>query len=418
MTAKNEGPAAVDAENNRNGIDACTPLARRTFLQGAAGGIAALTVGGLMPLLAHAAAAQSGGPTYVYLGCFTSRERKARGDGISVYRMDQPGGAWTLVQVLETVPNPQFICFDQRQRFLYSVHGDGTEVSSYAIDRSSGKISFLNKQPTDGKNSAHLTTDPGNRYLVIGNGPGTAVFPIREDGSLAPYTDMVPGPGEVGPHRNQVRFGAHPHYVSFDPSGRFLIAVDRGVDRLHIYRLDAASGKLVANDPEFAITRRGAGPRHLAFHPSRPWAYTCNELDSTVTAFNWDSARGELKPFEVITTLPVTYTGNNSPAEIMFAPSGKFVYVSNRGHNSIVTYSVDPANGMLAPVGWEPTGGRTPRFFTLDPSGERLYAANLESHNIVVFRVDRETGKLAVTGQIVETGSPSCILFARPGATT
>ncbi len=157
----------------------------------------------------------------------------------------------------------------------------------------------------------------------------------------------------------------------------------------------------------------GAGPRHLAFHPTRPWAYVCDELDSTVTAYAWNSERGELTAFQVIPTLPVAYMGNNSPAEIEVARSGNFVYVSNRGHDSIVTLRVDPETGMLAPVGWEPTQGRTPRFFTLDPTGGLLYAANLESHTIVAFRVDQQTGKLTPTGQVVQTGSPSCIIFAR-----
>jgi 6-phosphogluconolactonase len=388
--------------------------ARRTFLLRAAGGMATLVAGGLVAA-GKASAVESAGagfPAFAYIGCFTSTARKASAKGISVFRIDQSGG-WTLVQTLETVPNPQFIAFDRQQRFLYSVHGDGIEVSSYAIDKTNGRISFLNKQPTNGKNSTHLTPDPSNRYIVIGNGPGVAVFPINQDGSLAPFTDMVPAVGQVGPHRNQIEAGPHPHYVSFDPSGRFLVAPDRGLDLVHIYRLDVATGKLAENDPGFAATRPGAGPRHLAFHPTKPWAYVCDELDSTVTAYGWNSERGELKAFQVIPTLPVAYMGKNSPAEIQVALSGNFVYVSNRGHNSIVTFSVDPATGMLAPLGWEPTQGRTPRFFTLDPTGSLLYAANLDSDNIVAFRVDQATGKLTPTGQVVETGSPSCIIFAR-----
>jgi len=282
-----------------------------------------------------------------------------------------------------------------------------------AIDKASGRIRFLNKQPTSGNNSTHLTPDPSNRYLVIGNGPGVAVFPFNPDGSLAPFSDMVPAGGEIGPHRNQTGAGPHPHYVSFDPSGHFLVAPDRGVDRIHIYRLDASTGKLAANDPGFARTRPGAGPRHLAFHPAKPWAYVCDELDSTVTAYAWDSERGALKALQVISTLPESYIGRNEPAEIQVAPSGRFVYVSNRGHDSIVSYSVDPATGTLAPVGWEPTQGHAPRFFTLDPTGGLLYAANLESHDIVAFRVDQTSGKLTPTGLVVPTGSPSCIIFAR-----
>jgi 6-phosphogluconolactonase len=170
---------------------------RRRFLLGAAGSMAALAAGGLVP----AAAAESTPavfPLFAYVGCFTSARRKAEGKGISVYRIDRDG-TWTLLQTLETVPNPQFIAFDRPRRFLYSVHGDGTEVGAYAIDKPSGRLTFLNKQPTNGNNSTHLTPDPSNRYIVIGNGPGVAVFPINPDGSLAPFTDMVPARGEVGP---------------------------------------------------------------------------------------------------------------------------------------------------------------------------------------------------------------------------
>jgi len=388
---------------------------RRTFLLGAAGGVATFAAGGLIPLrdgVSAAEAAATPAPLLAYIGCFTTERRHAKGKGISVYRIDS-AGIWALVQTLETVPNPQFIAFDRQKRFLYSVHGDGSEVSSYAIDKASGRISFLNKQPTEGNNSTHLTPDPSNRYIVIGNGPGVAVFPINADGSLSPFTDMVPATGEVGPHRNQSGAGPHPHYVSFDPSGRFLVAPDRGTDRVLIYRLDAATGKLAANDPPFGVTRRGAGPRHLAFHPSKPWAYVCNELDSTVTVYSWNSERGEFKALQVIPSVPDTFMGNNSPAEIEVAPSGNFVYVSNRGHNSIATFGIDAASGRLAPLAWESTQGRTPRFFGLDPTGSLVYAANLESHNIVAFRVDQSTGKLTPTGLTVETGSPSCIIFAR-----
>jgi 6-phosphogluconolactonase len=384
---------------------------RRFFLLGAAG---ASLAAGVIAAARGPAVAESGGavPLFAYIGCFTSEQRKAHSKGISVYRIDA-NGSWSLVQVLETVPNPQFITFDRQQKFLYSVHGDGTEVSSYAIDKASGRISFLNKQPTSGNNSTHLTPDPTNRYIVIGNGIGVAVFPINPDGSLAPYTDMVRAGGDVGPHRNQVGPGPHPHFVGFDPSGRFLLAPDRGTDRTHIYRLDLASGKLVPNSPAFARSRPGAGPRHLAFHPAKPWAYVCDELDSTVTAYARDSGRGELKPFQVITTLPEDYIGANTTAEIQFAPSGLYLYVSNRGHNSIMIFNVDQASGKLSPIGWEPTRGRTPRFFGLDPTGSMLYAANLDSDNIVAFRVETGTGKLTPTGQLVETGSPSCIIFAR-----
>jgi 6-phosphogluconolactonase len=415
MKPQQKTTAVGNVRRSETAADELSPEgdARRAFLLGAAG--ATLAAGGLIAAREDASAAEATAtavPLFAYIGCFTTVRREAEGKGISVYRID-PSGAWTHVQTLETVANPQFIAFDRQKRFLYSIHGDGSEVASYAIDKTSGQIKFLNKQPTKGNNSTHLTPDPSNRYIVIGNGPGVAVFPINADGSLAPFTDMVPATGDVGPHRNQSGAGPHPHYVSFDPSGRFLVAPDRGTDRVLIYRLDGSTGKLTANDPAFARTRRGAGPRHLAFHPSKSWAYVCDELDSTVTAYGWNSERGELKPIQVIPSVPDTFVGNSSPAEIEVAPSGNFLYVSNRGHNSIATFSVDPASGRLAPVSWEPTQGRTPRFFTLDPTGSLLYAANLESHTIVAFRVDQTTGKLTPTGQVVKTGSPSCIIFAR-----
>ena len=385
---------------------------RRSFLLGAAGGIASLATADLISAMKPASAGEptaAVAPLFAYVGCFTTDRRRAKGKGISQYQVDSDG-TWTLLQTLETVPNPQFIAFDHERKFLYSVHGDGSEVCAYAIERPTGRIRFLNKQPTAGGNSTHLTPDPSNRYIVIGNGPGVAVFPINPDGSLSPFTDMIPAGGEVGPHRNQIEAGAHPHYVSFDPSGRFLVAPDRGVDRIQIYRFDGSTGKLALNG--YAPTRPGAGPRHLAFHPSKPWAYVCDELDSTVTAYAWDSEHGELKAFQVIPTQPETFMGRNSPAEIQAAPSGRFIYVSNRGHDSIVTFGVDAATGRLAPLDWESTRGRTPRFFTLDPTGSLLYAANLQSHSIVAFRIDSVTGKPTPTGVVLEAGSPSCIIFA------
>jgi 6-phosphogluconolactonase (cycloisomerase 2 family) len=348
---------------------------------------------------------------FAYVGCFTSQERKARGKGISVYQIDRATEAWTLLQIHETLPNPQFISFDRERHFLYSAHGDGTEIGAYAIDRQTGKLGSLNSQPTGGRNAPALLPDPSNRYMVMAHGPGVAVFPINGDGSLAPHSDAVAPPGEPGPHRKGQN-SSHPHHVLFDPTGRFLVAPDKGVDRVHVYRLDTAHGRLVPNDPPCVVSRSGAAPRHVAFHPTLPYAYVVNELDSTVTGYHWDAARGELKPFQIIPTLPTTYTGNNTGSEIAVAPSGRFVYASNRGHDSIAIFALDAASGMLEPVGWEATRGKTPRFFTLDAGGTRLYAANLASHSIVVFSVDQATGKLTPTGQVVETGSPSCIVFS------
>ncbi|MBI1989238.1 MAG: lactonase family protein [Betaproteobacteria bacterium] len=350
-------------------------------------------------------------PTFAYVGCFTTEKRKARGKGIAVYRIDQATGAWTLVEAYDAIPNPHFLTLDHTQSFLYSAHGDSSEIGAYSIDKRTGKLKLLNKQPTGGDNSSSVMPDPGNRYIVLANGPGVAVFPVNGDGSLAPRSDLVIPPGEPGPYRREQN-APHPHQAWFDLSGRFVVVPDKGLDKVHVYRFDALGGKLVPGDPPFVKCRYGAGPRHVTFHPGGRYAYVVNELDSTVTAYHWNSGRGDLEAFQIISTTPTTYTGDNTGAEIAIAPSGKFVYASNRGHDSIVIFSVDPASGMLAHVGWESVQGRKPRFFGLDPGGSQLYAANEDSHAIVAFRVDRETGKLTPTGQIVETGSPSCIVFA------
>jgi 6-phosphogluconolactonase len=352
---------------------------------------------------------------YAYVGCFTTAHRKARGKGISVYRIDPSSGSsnhWTLIEVLETIANPGYVALDNKQRFLYASHGDGDTVSAYAIDAQTHKLQFLNQQPSHGDNGPHLTVDPTDRYVVVANGPGIVVLPVNSDGSLAPATDAVVPPGKEGPYKREQGLGAHPHQVLFDPAGRFLLSPDKGVDATHIYRLDAASGKLVPNDPSFVKSRYGAGPRHLSFHPTRPFAYQINELDSTVTTYQWDSLRGALTPVHIIPTTPPTFTGDNTGAEIAVAPSGRFVYVSNRGHNSIATFAVSANDATLTPVGWESTQGEKPRFFTLDPAGEMLYVANEDSDTIVAFRLDATSGKPVPTGLVITTGSPSCIAFS------
>ena len=348
---------------------------------------------------------------FAYVGCFTTARRKARGRGISVYHIDGPSGAWSLVEVFETIANPGYVALDSKQRFLYASHGDGDTVSAYAIDAQTRRLKFLNQQPSSGDNGPHLIVDPSDQYVVVANGPGIAVLPINADGSLAPSTDAVVPPGQEGPYKREQGLGAHPHQVLFDASGRFLISPDKGVDATHVYKLDLARGKLIANDPPFVKSRYGAGPRHLAFHPIRPMAYLINELDSTVTTYQWDGVRGLLTPVHIIPTIPPSFVGDNTGADIAVSPSGQFVYVSNRGHNSLATFAVDADDATLAPVGWAPTQGQKPRFFTLDPAGDKLYVANEDSDTIVAFVLDAASGRPVPTGLVVATGSPSCIVF-------
>jgi 6-phosphogluconolactonase len=350
-------------------------------------------------------------PRFAYVGCFTTEKRRAHGKGIAVFRIDPDNGAWQRVEERDDISNPHFLALDRSQRFLYSAHGDSSETGAYARDPATGKLRFLNSQQTGGDNSSTVTTDASNRFVVLANGPGVAVFPIRSDGSLGSRCELVIPPGEPGPWRKE-QHGPHPHQAIFDPTGRFLVVPDKGLDKIHVYRFDAANGKLASCEPPFVKARYGAIPRHIAFHPSSPFAYCVNEMDSTVNAYRWDSERGVLEPFQRIATTPDGYVGDNTGAEIAILPSGRFLYASNRGHDSIVIYAVDPQSGRLAHAGWESVQGRKPRFFGLDPDAAHLYACNENSHTIVEFRLDQETGALTPTGQVIETGSPSCIVFA------
>ncbi len=385
-------------------------IGRRNFLGGVAGAIVA---GGCTTMSAPSAAMKDeGAAMFVYVGCYTTKQRNARGEGINVYRMDRASGAWTHLQLVRDLVNPSWLTLDGQQRCLYSAHGDGEVVTAFGIDKSTGQLKLLNQQATGGKNGVRIAVDSTNKYLVCANySSGTvAVLPINPDGSLGPLSDLATLTGNPGPHRTE-QASPHPHDVPFDRSGRFVVVPDKGLDKVFVYKLDTARGKLVASDAPFATSRPGAGPRHADFHPSKPYAYVINELDSTITTYRFDSSSGELKPLQVITTLPPSFTGNSTTSEIAVAPSGRFVYGSNRGHDSIAIFAVDAASGTLTPVDWEPTQGKTPRFFGFDPSGAFLYAANQDSDTIVCFRVDRASGKLSSTGSVVKTGSPSSIVF-------
>src|SRR5262244_3870106 len=251
---------------------------------------------------------------FAYVGAFTTADRKGHGGGINVYRVDPASGAWTHEQLLEVV-NPSFLTLDREQRFLYSVHADLDEVSAYAIDKQSGHITPLNRQSCGGKNPVHLSIDPTARWIVTANysAGSVGVVPIEEDGSLGPRSDLVDLPGEPGPDRKQ-QASSHPHNAVFDPGGRFIAVPDKGLDRVFVFRLDAANGKLMPNDPPFVATRAGAGPRHIAFHSQMPLAYVINELDSSVTTYRFDAQRGSLQPIQILPSIPTSYTGNNTGA--------------------------------------------------------------------------------------------------------
>lgn len=346
-----------------------------------------------------------------YVGGYTSKDRNGRGDGINVYRIDEASGAWSHVQHLGGLVNPSWLTLDPKRPVLYSAHGEGEEVIAYAIEPGTGRLRILNRQPSRGKNGVRLGIEATGRYLVCANySSGTvAVLPVEPDGALGALTDLVPLTGRPGPHPTE-QTAAHPHDVAFDPRGRFCLVPDKGLDAVFVFRVDPA-GRLAPATPPSVATQPGAGPRHAGFHPAGAWAYVLNELDSTLTTYRFDPERGSLEPLQTITTLPTGFTGRNTTSEIAVAPSGRFVYASNRGHDSVAVLAVDPGTGTLGAVGWEPTGGRTPRFIGLDPAGATLYAANQDSDTIVAFRVDARSGTLTPTGRVVRVGSPSTIVF-------
>jgi 6-phosphogluconolactonase (cycloisomerase 2 family) len=350
-------------------------------------------------------------PRIAYVGAFTSKSRGARGEGLSVFRVDPATGTWTRIQLLGDENNPSFLVIDARRRFLYAVHADSDQVSAFAIDPQAGTLALVNRQPTGGANPAHLALDPTGRFLVVANygGGNVAVVPLNADGHFGARTDLVTLTGELGPHRTE-QTTSHPHQCAFDPGGRFVVIPDKGLDRVLVFRLDTASGRLVAADPPFVKTRAGAGPRHVGFHPRLPFVWVINELDSTIAAYRVGAA-GALEPSQIVPSIPSTFTGNNTGSGIVVSASGRFVFVSNRGHDSVGAFRVDDTSGMLAPVAWEPTGGAMPRFIGAGPVDHLLYAANQNGDTIVEFDIDAATGRLRRTGHVVSTGTPVCVVW-------
>lgn len=350
---------------------------------------------------------------FAYVGSFTTAQRKARGDGIHVYRMDAATGAWAHVEHVADLVNPSFLVLSHDQRFLYSVHGDSDYVSAFALDPQTGQARLINRAASGGSNGVRQAIDPNSRFLVVANyaSGNVAVLPIAPDGSLNDQHQLVALAGKPGPHKSE-QTSSHPHDVAFDPSGRFVLVPDKGLDCIFVFRFDVATGRLAPAEPDCVKSRAGAGPRHLAFHPTLPIVWVLNELDSTTATYRWEAERGTLALIQVVSTLPENFTGHTTTAEIAVSADGRFVYCSNRGHDSVAVYAADPADGSLTAIEWQPTQGRDPRFIGLEPAGRFLYAANQQSDTIVTFRVDANSGKLAPTGQVINNASPVTVAFA------
>ena len=358
----------------------------------------------------------AGGNMLVYFGTYTGEKSK----GVYVSRLDLASGALTPPELAAETASPSFLAVHPSQNFLYAVNEvrefqgkESGSVSAFAIDRNTGRLTALNQQPSVGRGPAHLVVDKTGRNVLVANygGGSVGVVPIGTDGALKPPSAFIQHTGaSINPQRQKE---PHAHSINVDPANRFAYAADLGLDKVLVYRFDAEKGSLVANDPPFAAVAPGAGPRHFAIHPNALFAYVINELSVTVTAFRRDPDRGSLTELQTISTLPPgqAVEPGFSTADVQVHPSGRFLYGSNRGHDTIVVFAIDEKSGRLTHVENRPTQGSTPRGFGIDPTGRYLLAANQRSDSVVVFRIDQQTGRLTPTGQTIEVGAPVCVKF-------
>jgi 6-phosphogluconolactonase len=349
----------------------------------------------------------------LFVGTYTS----GKSEGIYRCRFDPTSGALKVESVTKGVVNPSFLAIDRPRGRLFAVNEisdfegkPSGSVTAFAIDKETRELQLLNRTSSLGADPCQLVVDDSGRYLLVANysGGNVTVLPVSADGTLGEASDMVQHAGS-GIHPRQK--GPHAHSINLDAANMFAYAVDLGINKVMIYHLDKEKGNLHHVPHGEVELKPGAGPRHLAFHPDGLKAYVVNELDSTITFFAVDRSDGGLEARQTLSTLPKDYTGENSPADIHVAPSGKFVYASNRGHDSIVVCAVDGKSGELSTVQHQSTLGKWPRNFAIDPSGRFLLVANQRSDTIVVFNIDQEKGTLAPAGQKVDVPAPVCLFF-------
>ena len=348
----------------------------------------------------------------LYVGTYTT---SGKSEGIYGYHMDGAGALSRFTSIMSV--NPSFLTIDRSKRFLYAVNevGEflqkpGGAVSAFAIDRVTGNLRLLNQQATQGADPCHLSVDNSKRTLLVANytGGNVSVFPLRSDGTLGMVSEVKQHEGS-GPKEQQK--GPHAHCIIFDRTERHALAADLGIDRVMIYRFDRAGGKLMPAAQPFAELKSGAGPRHLSLHPAGKFLYVISELDSTMSAFTYNERAGTLTEIETVSTLPSDFSGTSYCADVHVSPSGKFLYGSNRGHNSIVVFKIDQRTGKLTLVEHVSTEGNWPRNFTIDPTGKFLLVANQRSDNLVVFSIDPSTGSLKPIGVNEQIPSPVCLRF-------
>jgi 6-phosphogluconolactonase len=345
---------------------------------------------------------------YVYFGTHSA----GPGIGFSVAHFDTDTGALTQPRFLTEAVEPAYFVIHPDGRHLYTCNsGSPGGVSAYEIDRATGQLTLLNKEPSGGGDASYVCLDQTGRFVLVANyeGGNIAVFALQPDGRIGGRTAFAQHTGSSVDPKRQTH--AYAHSIIVDPTNRFALVADLGLDRLFVYRFDEKNGSLRPNDPPFATVRPGSGPRHVKFHPNGRWVYLISEMGCTVTAFNWDSDHGALTEFQTISTLPADFKGASTCAEIKVHPNGRFLYGSNRGHDSLAVFAIDSTTGRLAPLEYVSTRGKIPRNFTFDPTGRWILCTNHGSDNAVVFRVDATTGRLTPTGQPVSVPSPFCERF-------
>ncbi len=355
----------------------------------------------------------------VYVGTYT---RKGS-EGIYTFELNPQTGKTTPPRLAAKLVNPSFVAISPSGKFLYSVNevsdfpgANGKKaggVSSFAMNAKSGTLTKLNSQISGGAGPCHLSVDQTGKCVIVANygGGSVASLPVKENGELEPAASFIQHEGSsINPRRQE---GPHAHSANVDAGNNFVVVADLGLDKLMVYKLDAKKGTLTPSDPPYVSSNPGAGPRHFSFHPNGKFAYVCNEMQSSVTAYDYDAKQGVLTSLVTLSTLPEDYEDQgNSTAEALVHPSGNFLYVSNRVHDSIAMYKIKD-NGTIKHIGNESTQGKIPRNFGIDPTGKYLLASNQDSNTIVVFAIDQSSGKLNSTGTVIEVPTPVCVRMLR-----
>jgi len=348
----------------------------------------------------------------VYIGTYTKTEEQ----GIHWLKLDMGTGKLTAVGKLSGQKNPSFLAIHPNKKFLYAVNEIGNYkgekaggVSAYSIDQKTGALTFINQQSSKGGAPCHLVLDATGRNVLVANytGGSVASLPVSRKGRLRQASSFIQHTGSSLLKPRQA--APHGHSINVSPGNKFAVAADLGLDKVLVYGFDPKGGKMTPAG--FAKVAPGSGPRHFAFHPNGMFAYVINEITLTVTAFSWDEMKGKLEEIQTITTLPVERGKGMSTAEVQVHPSGKFLYGSNRGHNTIAVFSIDQKTGKLSAVQHQSTLGKTPRNFGIDPTGKFLIAANQSSGDIFTFLIDRDTGELKPTGHSIKVPMPVCVKF-------